>query len=46
MNEARAKQGLEPLERDSSLEVIALVRAEDLIENPYFDHYAPNGSSA
>ncbi len=46
MNEARRTQGLEPLEWGASLEEVAYARARNLVENGYFDHYAPDGESA
>lgn len=46
MNEARLAQGLAALEWDPSLEEVAYARAENLVENGYFDHYAPDGESA
>jgi len=46
MNEARLAQGLVALEWDSSLEEVAYARAKNLVENGYFDHYAPDGESA
>jgi uncharacterized protein YkwD len=46
MNAARADAGLAPLQRDSSLEEVAIARARNLITNGYFDHYAPDGESA
>jgi uncharacterized protein YkwD len=46
MNEARVREGLAPLARDSSLDAVALARAEDLVAQGYFDHYSPQGASA
>ena len=46
MNNARIADGLAPLERDGDLEAVALARAQNLIRNGYFDHYAPDGESA
>jgi uncharacterized protein YkwD len=46
MNDARRKEGLEPLEWDSSLEDVAYARAANLVANGYFDYYAPDGESA
>jgi uncharacterized protein YkwD len=46
MNEARLAQGLAALEWDESLEEVAYARAKNLVENGYFDHYAPDGESA
>lgn len=46
MNEARRAEGLAPLEWDASLEEVAYARAQNLVTNGYFDHYAPDGESA
>lgn len=46
MNTARVEAGLSPLEWDASLEEVAYARARNLVENGYFDHYAPDGESA
>ena len=46
MNAARRDAGLAPLEWDVSLEEVAYARAGNLVNNGYFDHYAPDGESA
>ena len=46
MNEARRAEGLAALEWDASLEDVAYARAQNLVTNGYFDHYAPDGESA
>lgn len=46
MNEARRAEGLAPLEWEASLEEVAYERAQNLVANGYFDHYAPDGESA
>ena len=46
MNQARVDAGLPALEWDASLEHVAYARAANLVENGYFDHYAPDGESA
>ncbi|MGE3074046.1 MAG: CAP domain-containing protein [Dehalococcoidia bacterium] len=46
MNAARRDEGLAALEWDESLEEVAYARAANLVENGYFDHYAPDGESA
>ena len=46
MNEARRSAGLAALEWDASLVGVAYARAQNLVENGYFDHYAPDGESA
>jgi uncharacterized protein YkwD len=45
-NAARLHEGLPILRRSAELEQVALVRAENLVDNGYFDHYAPDGESA
>lgn len=46
MNDVRANNGLDVLSFDAELDEVALVRARDLIENGYFDHYSPAGENA
>ncbi len=46
MNDARANEGLDVMTADAELDEVALVRAQDLIENGYFDHYSPAGENA
>lgn len=46
MNDARANSGLDTLTADAELDEVALVRARDLVENGYFDHYSPAGENA
>lgn len=46
MNDARTNDGLEVMTADAELADVALVRAQDLIENGYFDHYSPAGENA
>lgn len=46
MNGARLEAGLQALHADGELEDVALVRADNLVENGYFDHYSPDGESA
>ena len=46
MNDARRAQGAAALEPDEELDDIALVRARSLAAIGYFDHYAPDGTSA
>lgn len=46
LNSARLDEGLPVLRRNAELEKVALVRAENLVANGYFDHYAPDGESA
>jgi uncharacterized protein YkwD len=46
MNGARGDAGAEALARDADLDGVALARAQSLAEIGYFDHYAPDGTSA
>ncbi len=46
MNGARLELGLQPLLRYAELDEVALARARHLVGNGYFDHYAPDGTSA
>ncbi len=46
MNTARIEDGLEMLGHSSVLDEVALVRANDLVKNGYFDHVSPTGQSA
>jgi len=46
MNGARFEHGLAGLERYDYLDEVALARAESLVAHGYFDHTAPDGSSA
>jgi uncharacterized protein YkwD len=46
MNAARLESGLSVLDSDRALADVALTRAQNLISNGYFDHYAPDGESA
>jgi uncharacterized protein YkwD len=46
LNAARVREGLPALERDATLDDVALARARNLVANGYFDHYAPDGESA
>ncbi len=46
MNTARLEHGVESLAHSSVLDEVALVRANDLVKNGYFDHVSPTGASA
>ncbi len=46
MNSARINGGVAALKRDAALDDVALARARSLVQNRYFDHYAPDGESA
>ncbi len=45
VNSARLSRGLEAYRLDFALSQAALTRAQDMIIQNYFDHFAPNGSS-
>lgn len=46
MNAARIAEGTSLLSREPALDEVALARANNLVTNGYFDHYAPDGESA
>ena len=46
LNDARSEEGLTPLHRNEDLDAVALARAQNLVDLGYFDHYAPDGTSA
>jgi uncharacterized protein YkwD len=46
MNVARVEAGALELARNADLDGVALARAHDLVDAGYFDHYAPDGTSA
>ncbi|MGH2634324.1 MAG: CAP domain-containing protein, partial [Tepidiformaceae bacterium] len=46
MNSARIQANLPALTPDPTLADVALTRANNLIQNGYFDHYSPEGESA
>ena len=46
MNAARVSDSANELVRDDALDIVALARARNLVELDYFDHYAPDGTSA
>ncbi len=41
VNKEREKKGLPKLKEDKELNQIAFIKADDLIQNEYFDHYSP-----
>ncbi|WP_051273352.1 CAP domain-containing protein [Desulfotruncus alcoholivorax] len=45
VNTERAKQGIKPLQMDSSLLKLARQKARDMIDNNYFDHTSPTYGS-
>lgn len=45
-NRARARDGLNPLAVNATLEAIAREKLEDMFENQYFEHISPTGEDA
>jgi len=45
INKIRANYGLPPLNENPKLNVAALLKAQDMIEKDYFNHYSPEGKS-
>jgi len=43
-NQERLTFGLKPLERDPALDQAARIKLDDMFENQYFDHFAPDGT--
>ncbi|WP_158582908.1 S-layer homology domain-containing protein [Lysinibacillus yapensis] len=46
VNAERKKQGLSALKTDQQLTQLAVVKASDMIEHHYFEHYSPNYGNA
>ena len=46
MNAARREAGIDPLQGRAGLDAVAAVRARDMVERRYFDHFSPSGASA
>lgn len=44
-NEERIDHGLTPLQSNRTLEKAALAKANDMLENQYFDHISPTGTT-
>ena len=44
-NQERIERGLKPLVIDLSLYFAASMKAEDMLENGYFEHFSPDGKS-
>lgn len=44
-NEARASVGADPVALQENLNEAARLKAEDMLEQQYFDHYGPNGET-
>lgn len=45
INKIRSNYGLEPLAENPKLDIAALLKAQDMIENDYFNHYSPEGKT-
>ncbi|MDD3156063.1 MAG: CAP domain-containing protein [Candidatus Pacebacteria bacterium] len=45
INKIREYHGLDPLTENPKLDVAALLKAQDMIENEYFNHYSPDGKA-
>lgn len=41
VNEERKKVGVQPLKQDVALNQLAIIKAQDMIQRNYFDHYSP-----
>lgn len=45
INKIRTNYGLAPLTENPKLDIAALLKAQDMIENDYFNHYSPEGKT-
>jgi len=45
INKIRVANGLQPLIENPKLDVAALLKAQDMIDNDYFNHYSPSGKT-
>jgi len=45
INKIRTNYGLEPLVENPKLDIAALLKAQDMIEKDYFNHYSPEGKT-
>lgn len=45
INKIRVANGLQPLAENPKLNVAALLKAQDMIDNDYFNHYSPSGKT-
>lgn len=45
INRVRVANGLPPLMENPKLNIAALLKAQDMIENDYFNHYSPSGKA-
>ncbi len=45
INETRAQYHLDPLVENTKLDLAAYLKAQDMLQNNYFDHYSPSGKS-
>lgn len=45
INKIRVANGLQPLMENPKLNIAALLKAQDMIDNEYFNHYSPSGKT-
>jgi uncharacterized protein YkwD len=45
INKIRDAYGLTPLTENPKLDIAALLKAQDMINNDYFNHYSPSGKT-
>ncbi len=45
INKIRVANGLQPLAENPKLNIAALLKAQDMIDNDYFNHYSPSGKT-
>lgn len=45
INKIRVNYGLDPLVENPKLDIAALLKAQDMIEKDYFNHYSPEGKA-
>jgi len=45
INKIRSAYGLSPLAENPKLDIAALLKAQDMIDNDYFNHYSPTGKT-
>jgi len=45
INKIRVSHGLDPLAENPKLDIAALLKAQDMIERDYFNHYSPEGKA-
>ena len=44
-NKTRVNYGLDPFVENPKLDIAALLKAQDMIEKDYFNHYSPEGKA-